>query len=137
MSDSIDAQMAQWRTDALDLIVHKVSKIDTLIDNQRRQEVMLERLADAVGKLAVIEERQNHDRAALERAFSTLADMSKKHDASTERVMQAVERVVGRVDLLEEAEAMNKQVRYWLLGAITIIVTAVLYAVLNKVGLQP
>ena len=50
---------------ALDMIAHKVSKIDVLVeshrrleDNQTKMEASIARLAEAVSKLAVIEERQ-------------------------------------------------------------------------------
>lgn len=100
-----------------------------------KMESSMEKMAEAINKLAIIEERQNQDRAAMERAFSAIADLARKHDSAIERVIGLVERVEERVDALEQAESLNKQARYWIFGAIGIAAAGVLYATLRNVGL--
>ncbi|MFN4003342.1 MAG: hypothetical protein ACK4MJ_04165 [Hylemonella sp.] len=129
---------------ALDMIVHKVSKIDVLIEATRkleeqhsRLESSITKMADAVTKLAVIEERQDQDRKEMADLRSMLAEMSRKHDAGMERVMTAIGRVEERVDVLEKAEPMNAQTRRWMIGAVTLLATIFIYAVANLLGLRP
>lgn len=111
---------------ALDMIVHKVSKIDVLIEATRkleeqhsRLESSITKMADAVTKLAVIEERQDQDRKEMADLRSMLAEMSRKHDAGMERVMTAIGRVEERVDVLdaaqryEECRARIEAIRQW------------------------
>lgn len=129
-------KIAEWNSTALDTILHKVSKIDTLVTVQTRQETMLEKLTEAVSKLAIIEERQNNDRNTLERAFGNITVMGEKHDLSMSRIADMVEKVEGRVDALERSESLNKQMRVWVFGAIGAVGLAVLYAVLSLIGLN-
>ena len=128
---------------ALDMIVHKVSKIDVLIeshrrleDNQARMEDSITRMAEAVSKLAVIEERQTQDRKEMAEMRGILGDMARKHDASIERVMQVVERVETRVDEIEKNEPLNKQARTWIFGGLAMLATIFIYALANILGLK-
>ena len=125
---------------ALNMVAHKV---DVLLESHRRLEAnqtkiedSIARLAEAVSKLAVIEERQVQDRKEMADLRALLGDMAKKHDRSTERVMQVVERLETRVDTLEKAEPMNKQVRTWLFGGMALIATIFIYALANILGLK-
>lgn len=138
-----DAEWEKYNRGALDVIVHKVSKIDVLIeshrrleDNQARMEDYITRMAEAVSKLAVIEERQIQDRKEMAEMRGILGDMARKHDASIERVMQAVDRVEVRVDEIEKNEPLNKQARTWIFGGLALIATIFVYALANILGLK-
>ena len=145
MADHIPAsEWERYNRGALDMIVHKVGKIDVLVETMRkledqhtRLEMSVTKLADAVTKLAVIEERQAQDRKEMVDMRSALVEMVRKHDASTERVMQAVERLDDRVDALEKAEPMNAQTRRWMFSALGLLATIFIYALANILGLRP
>lgn len=133
----------RYNRDALDMIAHKVGKIDVLVEATRkleeqhtRLEMSVAKLADAVTKLAVLEERQVQDRKEMADIRSALVEMVRKHDVSIERVMTAVERLGDRVDALEKAEPMNAQTRRWMIGAVTLLATIFIYAVANLLGLK-
>ena len=104
-------------------------------ESQDKMEATLGKLAEAVSKLAVIEERQNQDRQATERAFAAIADMAKHHDASVARIMGRIERVEDRLIELERSDGLNKQARYWLFGAIGTGGAAIFYAIAKSIGL--
>ena len=89
-NDDISAQFDKWRSDTLEMLVHKVSKIDRVIEMQRRQEAVLEKLADSVQRLSVIEERQNADRIEMREMSNSIS--------------RTFERFGERIDRLEKAE---------------------------------
>lgn len=131
----------------LDAIAHRVGKIDVLVEATRkleeqhtRLETTVAKLADAVTKLTVIEERQVQDRKEMADLRAALADMAHRYDAAIERVMQAVERLDERLDArvsaLEKAEPMNAQTRRWMIGAVTLLAMIFIYAVANMLGLK-
>lgn len=115
----------------IERLTHHIRRIR---ESQDKMETTLGKLADAVNRLAIIEERQNQDRAAMERAFNAIAELSKKHDSSTERVMTYIERIENRLVELERVEGLNKQARYWLFGAIGTGGAAILYALMRSIG---
>lgn len=128
---------------ALDMIVHKVSKIDALVETTRRLESQqsklessIDKMTEAISRLTVIEERQTQDRKEMAELRSMLADMSRKHDAGMDRVMAVIGRVEERVDALEKAEPMNAQTRRWMIGAVTLLATIFIYALANLLGLK-
>lgn len=118
-------------TARIDRLTHHIQRIR---ESQDKMEATMGKLADAVNRLAIIEERQNQDRAAMERAFNAIAEMGRKHDAAMDRVMQYVERVENRLVDLERVEGLNKQARYWLFGAIGTGGAAILYALMRSIG---
>jgi len=137
------SEWERYNRGALDIIVHKVGKIDVLVEATRkleeqhsRLELSITKMADAVTKLTVIEERQTQDRKEMAEMRSMLAEMSRKHDTSIERVMQAVERLNDRVGALEKAEPMNAQARRWMFGALGLLATIFIYALANILGLR-
>lgn len=137
------SEWERYNRGALDMIVHKVSKIDVLVeatrkleDQHSRLESSITKMADAVTKLAVIEERQDQDRKEMADLRSMLAEMARKHDSSMERVMTAIGRVEDRVDELEKAEPMNAQARRWMFGALGLLATIFIYALANILGLR-
>ena len=143
---SVTIQPEEWERynrGALDMIAHKVGKIDVLVEshrrleaNQGRMEDSIARLAEAVSKLAVIEERQVQDRKEMADLRALLGEMGKKHDHIIERVMQAVERVETRVDDLEKHEPLNRQARTWIFGGLAMLATIFIYALANILGLK-
>lgn len=120
-------------TARIERLTHHIQRIR---ESQDKMEQTMGKLADAVNRLAIIEERQNQDRAAMERAFNAIAEVGRKHDAAMDRVMQAVERVEDRVDELEKAEPMNAQTRRWMIGAVTLLATIFIYSLANLLGLR-
>ena len=117
MDEKLQAQTMMWNSQAIDQILHKVSKVDTLVESVRRQEATLEKLTDAVTKLAVIEDRQNADRA----------DMAEIRHQQKE--------IRQDVDELKRAEVLNGRVRAAVFALGGIVGTAVIYAILALIGL--
>lgn len=144
MSDqSLEQEMAAWRTDALDTILHKVAKIETLhtkvdglIDIQKRQDLTLEKLTDAVSRLAVIEDRQNSDRGALERAFNAIKEVAQKQQETSDKLTALVSDVEARVDALETAETHNTRVRNTLYAAVGVLLLGMLYKLMSLIGIN-
>lgn len=137
------SEWERYNRGALDMIVHKVSKIDVLVEATRkleeqhsRLESSITKMADAVTKLAVIEERQDQDRKEMADLRSMLAEMARKYNSSMGRVMTAIGRVEDRVDELEKAEPMNAQARRWMFGALGLLATIFIYALANMLGLR-
>jgi DNA repair ATPase RecN len=144
MSDTpSSSEWDRYNRGALDIITHKVGKIDVLVEATRkleerhtRLEASIAKMADAVTKLTVIEERQAQDRKEMADLRSALAEIVRKHDASADRIMTAVERLDDRVNALEKAEPMNAQTRRWVVGALGMLATIFVYAVANLLGLK-
>lgn len=120
-NDDISAQFDKWRSDTLEMLVHKVSKIDMVIEMQRRQEAVLEKLADSVQRLSVIEERQNADRIEIR-------EMSKS-------ISRTFERLGERIDRLEKAEVENQRIRGLVWAAIGTAGAAGMAAILALIGI--
>lgn len=143
MDQQLAEKMEAWRSDALDMILHKVGKIDTLhtkvdglIDIQKRQDLTLEKLTDAVSRLAVIEDRQNSDRGALERAFNAIKEVSIAQDKTSEKLIGLIDNIEGRIDQLETAETHNTRVRNTLYAAVGVLLLGLLYKLMSFLGLQ-
>lgn len=79
----------------------------------------LKDLTAAVNRLAVIEERQQNTKEALERAFSTIA------------------KIDGRVSVLEQAQPLQKQSTDWVNKVIGLVVAAVVGATVSTVVVKP
>lgn len=141
--DQLEKDLAGWRIDTLDAILHKVVKIDALhtkvdglIDIQKRQDTTLEKLTDAVSRLAVIEDRQNSDRGALERAFTAIKEVNESQEKTADKLIVLVSNVEARVDALETAESHNTRVRNTLYAAAGILLLGILYKVMTFIGLE-
>ena len=85
--DLHDIVSASNETVRIERLVHHIQRIR---DGVAEMKDAMREMAAAINRLAVIEERQNQDRAALERAFNAISDVAKKHDHTTARVMEAV-----------------------------------------------
>ena len=93
-------------------------KVDNLIQQSKDTHVALQKLTDAVSRLAVIEERQANDRQATERAFNEIALLKRRQDDREE----AMDR---RFKPLEERGPITQMVN----GGVVRIVWLVLAAV--------
>lgn len=102
-------------TDGLIQVI--ASRLDNLHDDVAGMGVVLKELANAVAKLAVIEERQTQSAQALERAFKVL------------------EKVEGRLDALEKAQPLQQQSADWVGKAVWAAVAVAATFVAKKAGL--
>lgn len=93
-------------------------RIEWLVESNKDIKMSLEKLADAVTKLAIIEERQQNDRAALE------------------RLALAVEKIDDRLDTLERAAPQQAQVATWVTSAVWAAAGIACVFVLNKLGIM-
>lgn len=93
-------------------------RLDNLHEDVSSMSVVLRELATAVTKLAVIEERQGQAAQALERAFKVL------------------EKVEGRLDLLEKSQPMQQQATDWVRTGVWMVVGMVALFIAKKVGLM-
>jgi len=85
-----------------------MERISAIADDMRDVKANMGRLADAVAKLAIVEERQVADRQALARAFAE------------------IDKVSARVAAIEQAQPIQKQSSDWVQRAVAAILGAVL-----------
>lgn len=126
---SIDAQEAEWNANVLDVILHKVTKIDNLVAVQQRQELMLEKLTEAVSKLAVIEDRQNSDRQLLR-------ETAQENKDYIVRLHERLDKHEERIDILDKHEVDNKRVRNWVFAIVGLTCAAVMAKIFGFIGLK-
>jgi len=100
--------------DQLTALAHDVQHIR---ENQESMKKAIERMSEAVARLAIVEERQ----AATSQAI--------------ERVMAAVEKIDERVRRLEIAEPMQAKTSEWVQSAIWAAAAAAVMFVAGKAGL--
>lgn len=98
----------------IEVLVHKVSKMEQSMD----------KMADAVTKLAVVEERQTAHHAALERAFTSIAGINDKFD-----------KLIGRIEKLESAAPLQDRTQKWVETALWAAAAAAAMYIAKKVGL--
>ena len=123
-------------------IAEKVGKIDVLVEaqkrleeNQAKMELAIGKMADAVTKLAVIEERQDRVRSEVVAMGERILDIRKQHNESIQRIAMRVESLESRIGTLERTEPMNAQVRRWVISAILATAAAAVMFVATKAGL--
>jgi predicted nucleic acid-binding Zn-ribbon protein len=123
-------------------IAEKVGKIDVLVEaqkrleeNQAKMELAIGKMADAVTKLAVIEERQDRVRSEVVAMGERILDIRKQHNESIQRIATRVESLESRIDTLERTEPMNAQVRQWVISAILAASVAAVVFVAGRAGL--
>lgn len=93
------------------------TKLETLHDDVGEIKDALRVLSDAITKLALVEERQVQTSQALERAF------------------QAIERIDGRVDNLEQVAVNSKRTSDWIDRAVWAVAAAGAVYAAKAVGL--
>ena len=109
----------------IEVLVHKVTKMEASMD----------KVADALTKLAVIEERQTADRAALERAFAAIQKSDEKCADTMERVMIHVQRNDARIDELEKSAPTFALTSGWVQNAVWAAAGLSVYIAVHKLGL--
>lgn len=109
----------------IEVIMHKVVKV----------EASMEKVADALTKLAVIEERQTADRAALERAFAAIQRSDERCAESFEKTVAKLEKIENRIDTLEQAAPITAQTNQWVNQAMWAAAAVAATVVLSKIGI--
>ena len=105
------------------------TKIEDLAQDMSEMKHGIVKMADALTKLAIVEERQTQTILALERAFKALERVEERqrtHELvckdQDKEVRQLIadsnERLSGRVAELEKAEPMQEQTGKWVMAAV-------------------
>ena len=110
----------------IEMIAHKVVGMERSLD----------KLTEAITKLAVIEEKQSADRAALERAFMAIQKTDERCALMFEKTVEKLEKLEGRIDTLDAAAPANAQVQQWVTSAVWAAAGLAVYVVINKLGLM-
>jgi chromosome segregation ATPase len=92
----------------MEMIAHKVVNM----------EQSMNKLTEAITKLAVIEEKQATDRAALERAFMAIQKTDERCSAMFEKCVEKLEKTDNRVDALEQIAPSSIQTNEWVTRAL-------------------
>ena len=129
MNDFQDPHNAMNRRKPDPLIGFIAQKVD-------RMEHSMDKLTEAITKLAVIEEKQSADRAALERAFMAIQKSDERCQLLFEKTTQKLEAIDARVDGLEAAAPQTAQVQQWVTSAVWAAAGLGAYIVINKLGLM-
>ena len=123
-------------SELLGRIAEKVSKIDVLVEaqkrleeNQAKMEAAIGKMADAVTRLAVMEERQNAVRGEIITLSEKIDRVEQERKENMKKVMDVVERLEHRVDKLERAEELNTQIRRWFFAGIATVGTILAYGI--------
>lgn len=125
--DDEDGAVRRRATDPMiEMIAHKVTRVEQSLD----------KLAEAVTKLAVIEERQVADRAALERAFVAIQRSDERCVATVERIMAKLEKTDSRLDTLEQAAPTQALTSGWVLEGAKALAVVVVVLALTKLGIM-
>ena len=109
----------------IEMISHKVSRI----------ELSMDKLTEAITKLAVVEEKQAAASAALERAFMAIQKSDERCQLTFEKTVAKLEKVENRVDALEAAAPMQAQTSQWVNNAIWAAAALAGSVVVHKLGL--
>lgn len=102
------------------------AKLDALAADLGEVRKSLDKLADAYARLAVIEERQSASREAVDRAFRQL-------DAMEARIKSLGDGLDTRLKTLETSAPTNKQAAVWVDRFLSLVVGAVIAAVITTV----
>ena len=105
------------------------TKIEDLAQDMSEMKHGIAKMADALTKLAIVEERQTQNILAQERAFKALERVEERqrlHEMQCrdqeKEVRQLIadsnERLSGRVAELEKAEPMQEQTGKWVMAAV-------------------
>ena len=105
------------------------TKIEGLAQDMSEMKHGITKMADALTKLAIVEERQTQTILAQERAFKALARVEERqrlqellcrdHDKEVRQLIaDSTERLSARVGELEKEEPMQKQTGKWVMAAV-------------------
>ena len=124
-------------------IAEKVGKIDVLVEaqkrleeNQAKMELAIDKMADAVTRLAVMEERQNVVRGEITILSEKIDRVEQERKENMKKVMDVVERLEHRTDKLERAEELNMQIRKWFFAGIATVGSILAYGIAKYFGLS-
>lgn len=124
-------------------IAEKVGKIDVLVEaqkrleeNQAKMELAIGKMADAVTRLAVMEERQNVVRSEITTLSEKIDQAEQERKEDMKKVMDVVERLEHRTDKLERAEELNMQIRKWFFAGIATVGSILAYGIAKYFGLS-
>ena len=124
-------------------IAEKVGKIDVLVEaqkrleeNQAKMELAIDKMADAVTRLAVMEERQNVVRGEIIVLSEKIDRVEQERKENMKKVMDVVERLERRTDKLERAEELNLQIRRWVFASIATVGTIIAYGIAKYFGVS-
>lgn len=124
-------------------IAEKVGKIDVLVEaqkrleeNQAKMELAIGKMADAVTRLAVMEERQNAVRGEITILSEKIDQVEQERKENVKKVLDVVERLEQRTDKLERAEEVNMQIRRWLFASIATVGSILAYGIAKYFGLS-
>lgn len=127
----------------LNRIAEKVGKIDVLVEaqkrleeNQAKMELAIGKMADAVTRLAVMEERQNAVRGEINILSEKIDRAEQERKENTKKVMDMAERLERRMDKLERAEELNMQIRRWFFAGIATVGSILAYGIAKYFGLS-
>jgi DNA repair exonuclease SbcCD ATPase subunit len=109
----------------MEMIAHKVVSMERSLD----------KLTEAITKLAIIEERQSTDRAALERAFAAIQAAEERSAKAFEKAIAELKTIEGRVDVLEQAAPMTAQTSQWVKTAVWSAAAAAAVYAAKRIGL--
>ena len=110
----------------IEMIAHKVERMEHSMD----------KLTEAITKLAVIEEKQSADRQALERAFMAIQKSDERCQLLYEKTAEKLEAIDARVDGLEAAAPQSALTTQWVQNAVWAAAGLAVYVVINKLGLM-
>lgn len=127
----------------LNRIAEKVGKIDVLVEaqkrlegNQAKMEAAIGQMADAITRLAVMEERQNAVRSEITILSEKIDRVEQERKENMKKVMDVVERLESRTDNLERAEELNLQIRKWFFAGIATVGSILAYGIAKYFGLS-
>lgn len=127
----------------LDRIAEKVGKIDVLVEaqkrleeNQAKMETVIGQMADAITRLAVMEERQNAVRGEITTLSGKIDQVEQERKENMKKVLDVVERLEHRTDKLERAEELNMQIRKWFFAGIATVGSILAYGIAKYFGLS-
>lgn len=122
-------------------IAEKVGKIDVLVEaqkrleeNQAKMELAIGKMAEAVTRLAVMEERQNVVRGEIIVLSEKIDRVEQERKEDMKKVMDVVERLERRTDKLERAEELNLQIRRWVFASIATVGSILAYGIAKYFG---
>ena len=107
----------------LAVIANKLSAFEDGFDEMKSD---MRKMAEAVTKLAIVEERQNTDRLAQERAFKAISGLG-----------EDIKAAVKRVEALEHAAPAAKRTNEWIDKGLWAMAGLVLMYIAKKAGLVP
>jgi prefoldin subunit 5 len=125
MDEYVNQQNRRESDPIIKLIAQKVDKVECSVD----------KLTEAITKLAVIDERQIADRQTLERAFLAIQKSDERWLTMFEKSNTNFNKLEERVDTLEKAAPETQQTIKWVKTALWSAAAFSVFIVLTKIGL--